>query len=323
MEKLTAIVYTGLYVLILAGFIAMAVLSYRERLPQDTRDPPPLYMRPFRRMAVWLYRKLVEYRARRRQKGKILNLPGEEGVRNDLQILYPSLKAGRQEILYHLKKTEKLLALLIAGVLLAGSLHVRSLFSGIVQENGQIPRAEVGGSDRSVRLKALSPETDADSAQQGDYGTYTVTVHARQYTREEAQKKAQTILQQFPRALLGENVSEDQIRSPLVMPSSEDTAPFSLNWESSRYAVLDIDGSSFNSEHTEQQAEEVELTAVLSYGDYRFQKKMTFVVRAPSVRCRTALPDMGRGGGRCQCRRPYSGDRQLYHGLVCHGLPSA
>ena len=281
MEKLTAIVYTGLYVLILAGFIAMAVLSYRERLPQDTRDPPPLYMRPFRRMAVWLYRKLVEYRARRRQKGKILNLPGEEGVRNDLQILYPSLKAGRQEILYHLKKTEKLLALLFAGVLLAGSLHVRSLFSGIVQENGQIPRAEVGGSDRSVRLKALSPETDADSAQQGDYGTYTVTVHARQYTREEAQKEAQTILQQFPRALLGENISEDQIRTPLVMPSSEDTAPFSLNWERSRYAVLDIDGSIFNSEYTEQQAEEVELTAVLSYGDYRFQKKMTFVVRAP------------------------------------------
>jgi hypothetical protein len=88
-------------------------------------------------MAVWLYRKLVEYRARRRQKGKILNLPGEEGVRNDLQILYPSLKAGRQEILYHLKKTEKLLALLFAGVLLAGSLHVRSLFSGMCRKTGR------------------------------------------------------------------------------------------------------------------------------------------------------------------------------------------
>jgi hypothetical protein len=65
------------------------------------------------------------------------------------------------------------------------------------------------------------------------------------------------------------------------MPQALQVQPFTLSWESSRYAVLDTDGSIFNTDYTQDQTEEVELTAVLTCGEYRFQKKMDFAVRAP------------------------------------------
>ncbi len=286
MEKVISGVYTGLYVLALCAFAALALLSAREELPAYARDPP--WRRPFRRMSLWLIGKLEEHKNRRRRKGKDLLIPGEEGVRSSLRILYPSMKAGREEMLYRMDKFEHLLQLLFACVLLAGTIHVRSFTSGLLQEDGSVIRAETGDGDRQLTVVALpasmkegeEKKTERDEKTE-DYGTYTITVHARQLTQKEAQEGAQGILAQFPDALLGDNISPDQIRSSLVMPDPAQMQPFSLAWESSRYAVLDSDGSIFNEDYTQEQAEEVELTALLTCGDYHFQKKMNFVVRAP------------------------------------------
>ncbi len=292
MEKVIPAIYTGLYILFLCIFIILAVLSAGEELPTYARDPP--LRRPVRRMALWLIRKLQERREKRRRKGKDLLIPGEEGVRNDLRTLYPSMKAGRKEVLYRIEKFERSLLLLFAAVVLAGAMHVRSFSSGILQEGGNVRREESGGADRQLTVRALpalpvTDEKDGESEKDGDsesregsdYGTYTVTIHARQFTRKEAEDRAQEILGQFPESLLGENESADRIRSPLVMPQALQVRPFTLSWESSRYAVLDTDGSIFNTDYRQDQAEEVELTAVLTCGEYRFQKKMDLVVRAP------------------------------------------
>lgn len=233
-------------------------------------------------MAVWVIGRLQAYRERRRRQGKDLLVPGEEGMRNDLRILYPSMKAGREENLYRMGKFERFLFLLFVVVILAGAMHVQSFFSGCMQEDGSVLRDETGGGDRQITVVALpEPQAAGQRGQKEDYGTYTVTVHARQLTKKEAQDKAQEILRQFPDILLGENTSAEDIRSPLVMPDAAQMQPFTLTWESSRYAVLDADGSIFNEEYSKDQAEEVELTALLSCGEYRFQKKMRFVVRAP------------------------------------------
>lgn len=314
MEKVITVVYTGLYAVLLGVFAALLVLSSGEELPTFARDPP--VRRPFRRMALWLIKRLEKHRERRRRKGKDLLIPGEESVRNDLRILYPSLKAGREEVMYRLDKFERMLMLLFAGILLAGAMHVQSFTSGILQKDGTVQRREAGGGDRQLTVRASlrqpeedaaaeagGEETGAGSPQEGqegsgirspqesseeegkevmkDYGTYTVTVHARQYTKDEAESAAREILRQFPESLLGENEAADQIRYPIVMPDPAQMQPFTLSWESSRYAVLDTDGSIFNEDYRQGQAEEVELTALLTCGDYQFQKKMNFVVRAP------------------------------------------
>ena len=286
MEKVISGVYTGLYILFLCSFTVLALLSSREELPAYARDPP--WRRPFRRMALWLIGKLEIRRNRRRRQGKDLLIPGEEGVRNDLRILYPSMKAAREEILYRMDKFERLLLLIFACVLLAGAMHVRSFTSGLLQEDGSVTREESGGGDRKLTVVALPDPVKAEEQEAAekdektkDYGTYTITVHARQLTRKEAQAGAREILRQFPDILLGDNQSPDQIRSPLVMPDAAMMQPFTLAWESSRYAVLDTDGSIFNEDYAQEQAEEVELTALLTCGDYQFQKKMNFVVRAP------------------------------------------
>ena len=386
LRDIIPVLYSGLYFVLAGGVIALAVLAFREDVPPYARDPPCFL--PLRKMAVFLYRKLLEYREKRRKKGKDFPIPGEEGVRNDFSVLYPSIKARRCEIVYRIAKTEKILLLLIAGIVLAGVLHFQSLGSGVVRDDGTIERAPAGGSDRRVSVTALpapvpesvtesvpesvpgsvpvaqeeaeraktekmsgaeaaemakesgttavsakemaettevteAPETTAASAkemaetaevtkesgttavsaketeepekeaeaavEQGgeetekkkDFGTYTVTVHARRLTRPEAEKQAGNILKRFPDCLLGDNADADDIRQPLKMPAEEELFPFAADWESSRYAVLDTDGSIFNSEYADDRAEKADLTLILTYGDWRFEKKMSFTVRAP------------------------------------------
>ena len=394
LRDIIPVLYSGLYFVLAGGVIALAVLAFREDVPPYARDPPCFL--PLRKMAVLLYRKLLEYREKRRKKGKDFPIPGEEGVRNDFSVLYPSIKARRCEIVYRIAKTEKILLLLIAGIVLAGVLHFQSLGSGVVRDDGTIERAPAGGSDRRVSVTALpapvpesvtesvpesvtesvpesvpgsvpvaqeeaeraktekmsgaeaaemakesgttavsakemaetaevteAPETTAASAkemaetaevtkesgttavsaketeepekeaeaavEQGgeetekkkDFGTYTVTVHARRLTRPEAEKQAGNILKRFPDCLLGDNADADDIRQPLKMPAAEELFPFAADWESSRYAVLDTDGSIFNSEYADDRAEKADLTLILTYGDWRFEKKMSFTVRAP------------------------------------------
>ena len=386
LRDIIPVLYSGLYFVLAGGVIALAVLAFREDVPPYARDPPCFL--PLRKMAVFLYRKLLEYREKRRKKGKDFPIPGEEGVRNDFSVLYPSIKARRCEIVYRIAKTEKILLLLIAGIVLAGVLHFQSLGSGVVRDDGTIERAPAGGSDRRVSVTALpapvpesvtesvpesvpgsvpvvqeeaeraktekmsgaeaaemakesgttavsakemaetaevteAPETTAASAkemaetaevtkesgttavsaketeepekeaeaavEQGgeetekkkDFGTYTVTVHARRLTHPEAEKQAGNILKRFPDCLLGDNADADDIRQPLKMPAAEELFPFAADWESSRYAVLDTDGSIFNSEYADDRAEKADLTLILTYGDWRFEKKMSFTVRAP------------------------------------------
>ena len=374
LRDIIPVLYSGLYFVLAGGVIALAVLAFREDVPPYARDPPCFL--PLRKMAVFLYRKLLEYREKRRKKGKDFPIPGEEGVRNDFSVLYPSIKARRCEIVYRIAKTEKILLLLIAGIVLAGVLHFQSLGSGVVRDDGTIERAPAGGSDRRVSVTALpapvpepvpesvpesvtesvpesvpgsvpvaqeeaeraktekmsgaeaaemakesgttaalakemaetaevtkesgttavsaketeEPEKEAEAAveqggeeteQKKDFGTYTVTVHARRLTRPEAEKQAGNILKRFPDCLLGDNADADDIRQPLKMPAAEELFPFAADWESSRYAVLDTDGSIFNSEYADDRAEKADLTLILTYGDWRFEKKMSFTVRAP------------------------------------------
>lgn len=329
LRDIIPVLYSGLYFVLAGGVIALAVLAFREDVPPYARDPPCFL--PLRKMAVFLYRKLLEYREKRRKKGKDFPIPGEEGVRNDFSVLYPSIKARRCEIVYRIAKTEKILLLLIAGIVLAGVLHFQSLGSGVVRDDGTIERAPAGGSDRRVSVTALpapvpesvtesvpesvpgsvpvaqeeaerakteklsgaeaaevTKETEAAVEQGGeetekkkDFGTYTVTVHARRLTRPEAEKQAGNILKRFPDCLLGDNADADDIRQPLKMPAAEELFPFAADWESSRYAVLDTDGSIFNSEYADDRAEKADLTLILTYGDWRFEKKMSFTVRAP------------------------------------------
>lgn len=305
---MTAVLYSGLYLLFLSLFIFLALSSSGEEVPAYARDPPVFL--PLRKMAVFLYRKLYEYRGKLRKKGRTIHIPGEEGVHSDLAVLYPSMKARRQEVIYRIRKTEKILMLLTGGILLSGILHFYSLTSGVLKEDGTIEREPAGGADKRISVLARPAAMDQDTGEsktgdtaacaartysmsdekspekeeekrEEDYGTYTVTVHARQLTRQEAAELARTILDRFPDCLLGNNISADEIRYPLNMSQAGDTAPFTVDWESSRYSVLDTDGSIYNGEYGGDQAEQVDLTVFLSYADYRFEKKMAFTVRAP------------------------------------------
>lgn len=282
-ENVLSVFASVFYAMLLLTFVFLAAVSWGEEVPAYARDPPAGM--PVRRMAAFLYRKLCEYRTRRRKQGKDLRIPGEERVRSDLAILYPSLKAGREEVLYRITCIERILLLFLAGLLLAGALHIKALGGGVLQEDGSIPREPAEGPDRQVSVEAL-PGGEAgagmETAQQdAAYGTFQVTIHARQYTRQEAAAMAREIFGRFPDSLLGKNKEPGEIRYPLTLPLSAQTAPFAVNWESSRYSVLDTDGSIFNSEYAEDQKENVSLTAVLTYADYRFEKKMDFTVQAP------------------------------------------
>lgn len=317
-DFIIATVYSGVYIALILVFFILAAVSFREEVPPYARDPPVLM--PVHRMAVFLYRKISEYRDRRKRRGKDLFIPGEEGVRRNLSILYPSMKAHRQEIRYRLFQIERILMVLMAGIIAAAAVHFSALYSGVMQEDGSVRRSPTGGEDMRISVRAFSREVDdgiepalsgREEAEQGrtagslpetvqgeagtdpvpaetdrdrgetEYGTYSLTIRARQYTRQEAAVHAREILDRFPESILGDNTDPGNIRKPLRIQSADRTDPFVLSWESSRYAVMDTDGSVFNSEYAEDQEEKVVLTAILTYAGHRFEKKMDFTVRAP------------------------------------------
>ena len=73
MRYIVPVLYSGMYFVLAGLVIALAVLSFREDVPAYARDPPCFI--PLRKMAVFLYRKLLEYREKRRRKGKELLIP--------------------------------------------------------------------------------------------------------------------------------------------------------------------------------------------------------------------------------------------------------
>lgn len=252
-----------LYLTVLSGFGLLAVFSRRETI--FTEEAVSVLQRPFEKMAIHLYRELL------RQPGlaglRRIMRPGS--VREELRILDPSTGYERSEHAYFVRKIRCALLLVFCGDCLALLLSAAGGAGGLLR-NGALVRPEPGEMEQSAVLTA---EDKAGSREQ-----FTVRVPARAYTKEETDGMAEQAFRVLDKSLAGENLSLKAVSQKLEMPSSLPGFPFQITWESSNYGLIDSNGTVLNSSLPEGTRAPVELTAVLSYGDRRYEKKYQAVV---------------------------------------------
>lgn len=119
------------------------------------------------------------------------------------------------------------------GLILGGAAH---LAAGLGQDAGEyvLKRNSYGQGDASYRLlvKGLEEETVP----------LDISLSERAYTKEEAHRVYESIMEELPQYILGDNISLDQVRSDLNLITSLNQYGVRLKWESGNPEIVDSFG---------------------------------------------------------------------------------
>ncbi len=256
---------------IILVLLVLACLSAKEELSAGRKSA--FYEKPFRRSAVFLLKSIERCRFRGKKakpqqaSGHVLN----RSVREDLQILYPSVSPGKQEREYLLRKITRILELAFAAAILPLAVKGAAFGSGAVEEGGRITRNDYGGAEKEVLLATVQDDE------------YRLTVEARKYSKEQLGAMAAQAEAILPELIRGENRDLQHVEKDLVLPRTVDGMPFELTWDSSCYELVDPSGRVYAGLMPENGREEVVLETVLRCGEWRQTLSFTVCVTAPEL----------------------------------------
>lgn len=191
-----------------------------------------------------------------------------DGARKSFQILYPEIgdKKEREENFlrqYYISKIRFLLLFIFIGDLLAICLFAGSRTEGVLEGGKYIRRNGYGEGSREMDLQ-VRMEGETEEIQ----GEYRITVEEQNYEEGVIKQMAKEIPPLLPEAIKGDNPSLEEVRKDLNLVRVLEGYPFQIDWESDDYSLVYSDGCVTN-EEVGKEGKIVNLTAVLTYGDYR------------------------------------------------------
>ncbi|MCI2049796.1 MAG: type II secretion system F family protein [Lachnospiraceae bacterium] len=260
-----------IYLAILLIFPILGVLSRGEAVTAAESEPVSAVQVPFQKISLYLYR---------RQKGSRLHgllsrLPGESTVRADLWTIDPSPGKENTEARFFVRKLRWLLIFLFLADLLAILFCLSAGQGDSLSADGTIERKGYGEADTEILLSA--------SADGQELGEYEVNVSSRKYTEKELDTLSERAFEELSGKLPGENTSLSAVSHDLFMPAALEGYPFHISWESSRYALIDADGSVYTGDLQQGEKAEVELTAVATAQDRRYSRSFSVTVTPPPL----------------------------------------
>lgn len=259
------------YLAVLVFYLLLFLLSRKEKITvyrdEETKKSYPGEIL-FLKAAVWCIRQKKymtgKFGGRRQRYQKQLR---EDRLGNNLKLLRPELSKQRQLQVFYVRRCSLVLMVLFVGSLLSLCAALSARTAGLVQEGSYIERKGYGQGDREV---ALSAQVEGEEAEEIVY-----TVTDQKYTSEEIRSIFQDAVRDLPAAILGNNVSLENVTEDLNLFTSMEGYPFQISWESSSYSLVQTDGSIRNGDLAE--AEIVMLTACFRYEEQEFEE--TFPVR--------------------------------------------
>lgn len=146
---------------------------------------------------------------------------------------------------------------ILGGVILYGILTLNASGQDVITEGGRILRENHGGEEQEYQIwvDGLCEEEVA----------VDVRIRPQRYTREEAERTFEEIMDQMEASICKENPSLMEVRSDLSLPSRLDGG-VKLRWHSSKPEVIDASGK-LGEEAEEEQT--VALSVELSAGAYQ------------------------------------------------------
>lgn len=224
------------------------------------------------------------------EKGSKKRIFEQKEVRKNLRTLHPEMgeRVERERIYlkeYYVKKISSVLLLMIIGSVSAIALVISSRMEGTVAEGKYISRNAYGeGSKETELLVEIEPqekiellaETESQEGEgfpaerkaRAEKQQFTLTVEERSYDKETVKRLAADLKEVLPQMILGNNQSLEEVCSDLNLIQEAEGYPFRIDWESGDYSVIYSDGCVTN-EETDKTGKVVQLTAILTYGDYR------------------------------------------------------
>ncbi len=192
-------------------------------------------------------------------------------LKNDrIRILLTGLHPG-EDVEGRYREFQKKRCFIMAAVLLAGTgtmicMQISSL-QGSLKEKPHLTRNEWGEGSYFVTLRARMQDVESE---------IRYRVKERVFSKQEVNDLYELMLQRLSTIMLGANDSLQYVTADLKLVSQIQGFPFSIAWKSSDYAKIRTDGKVFL-EEVGKEGEEIRLTAVISYEDYRWEE--IFVVR--------------------------------------------
>lgn len=251
-----------LYIAILAAYCILLILSLRE----DEKGP-------FRKMAAYILRRQRSVQralagGRRNWKRELYNRQLEEKFR----ILQPSVAVSKQVNDHYVVQYSLIFMVVFLGNLLCLGAWISAHSNPLLINGNSIARNPNGEGEIPIELSA---QIDGEETEIFDY-----LVEERVYTEQETEALYQQAVASLEDAIRGENESLEDVRNDLQLITALEGYPFEISWESSNYALVNVDGTVDNRDLTE--GEIVTLTAHFRYEeqirDYQLYVKVNPVI---------------------------------------------
>lgn len=228
---------------IIAVFLLLFFLSRKEKslIPQKTQR----IFYPFYKITVFLfYRSGWYWRF----------LEKSEKVKKYLQALHPNEKNQQACREYYFSKFSVMLMIVFVGA-------VFSVFVCLAQESklkdgNIIIRNPLGTGSEEIRLQITGETGDSK-------GRIEYQVLPEQYTKQELEELYKEFLPILEKTILGNNTDRNYIREDMNLVSGLGGYPFTIEWSTSDYTLLNYEGKR-KREEISVQGELLELTAEIS-----------------------------------------------------------
>lgn len=238
------------------GFLLVMCLSRRE----DTAPGTALWLRPFYKMAMYLYKKSCH---------RFPRLFSSAQVEKDLIQLHPGEAREYLKTEYYVKKASLCLAVIFLGTLIGAAAKASTDNQVILGENGGIARGSYLDGGMEVRVETEYGQQQMD---------FRIEVEPRLLPEEEAEVLMEVFAEALPEYILGKNISLQEVSYDLNLQEKYGEFPMLVSWESSQPGILGDAGQVFPTE----EEQEVILLAEIRYGGCK--REEAFSVRVvPAV----------------------------------------
>lgn len=184
-----------------------------------------------------------------------------------IEILHPGQRVIEKQREYYADKLALALIVLICGGIFAAVLAALASSEQHLVKGQYLEREQYGGGTKEEMLSA-----GIDGWQEA----VEVEVRERKYLPKEAEMEMEKAKKEIPARILGKNESLDEVREPLQLIRALPGYPFSIEWKSDRYEIMDSSGK-LREEKIKEEGELVKLTALLRYEEY--ESSLEFYIR--------------------------------------------
>jgi len=185
----------------------------------------------------------------------------------DMKNLYPGKNAEKKLRDYYIKKIAYILCIFCIGILFTIFTFAKGYMENVIIEGKYIARNSYGKGEKQVNLTV--------GYEDGSKEEIVLNIEERHYTDKELEELYEQAKSEVYKLIFSDGIKPDEVRENLHLPDYLEGFPFQIQWESENYALVDYDGTVYNSELPEK-GEIVNLHVVFQC--YEFKREYVFPV---------------------------------------------